>query len=696
MEEYLRYWSILKRRWLPTSIVFISLLALSIVKTVLETPIYQAGGQLVLKKNSTSSLTGVGNQLGQLESSVSGRPLGTEVAVLRSLPLAEKTINTLGLNINPLVFLKDLEVKNIDNTDILELYYTSTDPRTAASIVNTLMKVYIENDIDANRAQTRSARDFIAQQLPLRKAALQASERKLQFFKQRNRVLDLKAEASASVAILTELDRQVAATRSDLSSQTARMQSIQKLFGVSSQEAVVAGFVGESPSTVSVLGQLQNIQQKIQVTGLRLTDTHPTMIDLKDEEAILKKELKKRIEQSFIGKAGRLNQTLEPDKIVQLRGQGLQQGILGNYASVEAERLSLQVRLKSLAGVIESYRQRANTLPQLELQQRQLEREISATDLSYQGLLARYQELQVAENLQVSNARIVTPALIPGVPIRSRQYINLLQGLIGGIVLGVATAFVLERLDKTIKTSKSAKDLLGYNLLGYIPPFPNGNFIPEVIVKNQPDSPVSEAFRMLQTNLRFFNSEQSIKVIVVSSSVPKEGKSTISANLAFSISQLGRNVLLVDADLRNPSQHKIWEIPNEVGLSNVLKRQLDLDRAVTQISPNLEVLTAGELNQNPASLLDSSQMAVFVAQIAQKYDFVIIDTSPLTVAADATILGKLVNGILFVVRPGVADSNSVSLSKEMLEKADQNVLGVAMNGVNANQPDSSYYAVSRA
>jgi capsular exopolysaccharide synthesis family protein len=690
MEEYLRYLSIIKRRWLPTSIIFLTLLALSIVKTVLETPVYQAGGQLVLKKNSTSSLTGVGSQLGQLENSVSGRPLGTEVAVLRSLPLAEKTINTLGININPLVFLQDLEVKNIENTDILEIYYTDQDPRKAASVVNTLMKIYIENDIDANRAQTRSARDFIAQQLPARKAALQAAERRLQLFKQQNRVLDLKAEASSSVAILTDLDKQVAATRSDLSSQTARMQSIQKLFGISSQQAVLAGFVGESPSTTEVLGQLQNIQQRIAVTGLRLTDSHPTMIDLKQEEIILKQELKRRIEQSFIGKAARLNQAKEPENIVQLRTLGLQQGILGQYAAAEAERLSLQVRLGSLAKVIESYRQRANTLPQLELQQRQLEREISATESSYQSLLDRYQELQVAENLQVSNARVVTPALIPAVPVKSRQYINLLQGFIGGIVLGVATAFVLEKLDKTIKTPKSAKDLLGYALLGYIPPFPNGGFTPEVIVRKQPNSQISEAFRMLQTNLRFFNSEQSVKVIVVSSAVPKEGKSTVSANLAFSISQLGRNVLLVDADLRHPSQHKIWDISNEIGLSNILRSQVDVDQAVTEIAPGLEVITAGEPSHNPAALLDSSQMAVFVAQVAQRYDFVIIDTAPVTVAADATILGKLVNGILFVVRPGVVDSTSISLSKEMLEKADQNVLGIAMNGINSNQQYSAY------
>jgi succinoglycan biosynthesis transport protein ExoP len=691
MEKHLQYWLIFKRRWLPTSIVFALLLVLSIARTLVETPIYQATGQLVLKKNSTSTLTGVGNQLGQLESSVSGRPLGTEVAVLRSLPIAERTINTLNLNINPLVFLKDLQVKNLENTDILELYYTDPDPRKAAAIINTLMKIYIENDINSNRAQTRSARDFIAQQLPQRKAALQAAEQKLQSFQQRNRVLDLKAEASSSVGIITDLERQVAATRSELASQTARMESIKKLFGVSSQEAVIDGFVGESPSTVLLLGQLQELQQKLEITKLRLTDSHPTVINLKEQEAVLKKELQRRIEQSFIGKAGRLNQINNPDKIVQLRGQGLQQGILGNYASIEAERLSLQVRQKALGEVIQSYRQRANTLPQLELEQRQLEREIIATESSYQNLLARYQELQVAENLQVSNAVVVTPALIPSLPIKSRQYINLLQGLIGGILLAAATAVVLEKTDKTIKTTESAQDLLKYKLLGYIPPFTNSNLMSKVIVKNKPDSPVGEAFRMLQTNLKFFNSEQSIKVMVVSSAVPQEGKSTIAANLAVSMSQLGRKVLLVDADLRDPSQHKIWEIPNEVGLSDILNNQANAEQVVTEVVPNLEVITAGKLTNNPPALLDSSQMAIFVAQIAQKYDFAIIDSPPLTVAADATILGKLVNGILFVVRPGVADSDSISLSKELLEKANQNVLGVVMNGIKVNQQYYSYY-----
>ncbi|KAF3889664.1 MULTISPECIES: GumC family protein [Nostocales] len=697
MEDYVQIWFILRRRWLPASIVFLAVFLLSVVKTMQDTPIYQASGQLLFKKNTTSSLTGVGSQLGQLETSVRGNPLDNEAAILRSLPLAERAIAALRLSQSPQVLLKELQVSNIKGTDILELSYVGTEPKKAASIVNTLMRIYIENDINANRAQTRSARDFIAQQLPIRKAALQAAEETLQRFKQRNRVLDLKAEAASSVNILSELDRQVAAARSDFAAQTARKESIQSMFGVSSQEAVIAGFVGESPTTISVLGQLQEAQQKLEVSRLRLTNAHPTVINLKEQVNILNKELKRRIEQSFIGKAGRFNQIKDPEKIVQLRTLGLQQGILQSFAGAEAERLSLQVRLKALDRVIDSYRQRANTLPQLELQQRQIEREIAATEASYKNLLDRYQELQVAENQEVGNARIITPALVPGQPIKSRQYVNLLQGLVGGIVLASAAAWLLEKVDGTVKTSKSARDLLAsYPVLAIVPPFPHRNLIhavPEVIVRNNPDSPVSEAFQMLQTNLRFFNSDRPIKVIVVASSVPKEGKSTVAVNLAVAMSQLGRRVLLIDGDLRHPSQHKIWEIPNERGLSSVLTSESSLEESIVEVQPNLQVLTAGVATRNPVALLDSSQMAVLVAQVAQTYDFVIIDTPPLTVAADATILGKISNGVLFVVRPGVADSSNIELSKDLLEKAGQHVLGVA---INAAQTKTATYSVSAA
>lgn len=692
MNGYIQVWSIFKRRWLPASLVFASLLILSIVKTVQEKPIYQANGQLLLKKNTTSSLTGVGNQLGQLQNSVSGNPLENEAAILRSLPLAERVISSLKLSQNPQIFLKDLEVRNNKNTDILEIYYTDTDPGKAASIVNALMKIYINNDINANRSQTKSARDFIEGQLPIRKAALRSAEEKMQRFEQQNRVLDLNAEASAIVTTLSDLEKLVATTQFELSAQNARMGSIRDLFGISSQQAVVAGFVGESPTTTSLLTQLQDVQQKIETSRLSLTDSNPVLIKLREQEVVLKKELQKHVQQSFVGKLGRLNQIENPEKIVPLRSQGLQQGILSTYATAETERLSLESRLTSISRVINSYKQRATTLPQLELQQRQLEREVAATESSYKNLLDRYQELQIAENQQVGNARIITPSAIPAVPVRSRQYINLLQGLIGGFLLAGATAFLLEKIDNTVKSDQSVKDLLDYKLLGSIPSFSDSNStrgIPEVIVRSNPESPISEAFRILQTNLRFFNSERPIKVIVVSSAVPKEGKSTIAANLAVSISQLGRKVLLLDADLRNPNQHRIWEVSNEIGLSTVLKGESSLEQSVAKAIHNLHVMSSGGSTSNSLALLDSSQMAVLIAQAVQNYDFVIIDSPPLTLAADATILGKMSNGILLVVRPGVADSESVALSREMLDKAGQNVLGVTVNGTKLN---NKYYA----
>jgi len=690
MQEYLQYWSILKRRWLPASIILVILLLLSVIKTVLEKPSYQAVGDLVLKRSSTSSLTGIGRQLGQLEESISGKPLGNEMAVLRSTSLAEQIIKKLNLNTDVYFFAKNLEVKNIENTDILEVAYTSPDPKQAADIVNKMMELYRENDIRGNLNQTKSARQFIYQQLPLRKAALQSAERRLQYFKLQNRVLDLKTEASSNVTFLIDLDRQVASTETDLKTQTARMESMKQVFGVSPQDAALHNFVSESPVVSSLLQQWQDTKEKIKVLSLRFTDSNPTLVDLKGQEAVLRQEIQQQIAKSFIGKSGTLNHIRNAEDIVQLSPQGLQEKYLNTYVNAETERLDLDVKLKAIKSLIKTYRQRADALPYLELQQRQLEREIMATESSYQSLLTRYQELQVTENLQVSNAQIITSALPPSAPLKSRQYINVLQGLIGGIILGGATALLLDKLDRTVTSAKSAQELLGYTLLGDIPPFPESYLIPEVIVKDKPQSSVSEAFRMLQTNLRFFNSGQLIKVVVVSSTVPKEGKSTIAANLAVTIAQLGHKVLLVDADLRNPSQHKIWQIPNEVGLNHVVQEQLDLEKAVTEVMPNLEVICAGELNVNPSVLLDSKQMAAFVERVTQKYDFVIIDSPPLTIAADATILGKLANGILFVIRPGVVNFDSMSLAKELLEKADQNVLGLAINGVRPSQQYASY------
>jgi capsular exopolysaccharide synthesis family protein len=271
-----------------------------------------------------------------------------------------------------------------------------------------------------------------------------------------------------------------------------------------------------------------------------------------------------------------------------------------------------------------------------------------------------------------------------------------------GILLGIATAFGLDLIDRSVKTVKEAKELFGYTLIGVIPALGKSGktsrqgsleqTVPKVFARDLPHSPINEAYQMLQANLKFLSSDKELKAIVVTSSVPREGKSEVSANLAAAMVQVGRRVLLVDADMRHPSQHHIWELTNSVGLSNILVGEAELNAALQEVMPGLDVLTAGVIPPNPVALLDSKRMASLIETFSKKYDFVIVDTPPLAGIADAPILGKMADGILLVVRPRVVDSANAKAAKEFLARSGQNVLGLVANGVSIkNEPDSYFY-----
>ncbi|HEY9865298.1 MAG TPA: polysaccharide biosynthesis tyrosine autokinase [Candidatus Obscuribacterales bacterium] len=675
MNELQQYWSVFKRRWFPMSLIFGAAIALSAFNTSQQILLYQARGQLLFRKNTTSALTGVGRQLGQLESTVQGKPLMNEATILTSMPIAQRTINKMGHSIDPQEFLKNLRVENLEGTDILQVSYINPEPQTAADLVNTLMEQYIQLDIEANRSETRTAREFLEAEVPKAKAQLEAVEQAIRRLKEQNRVVDLDTEASSTTNILQELDQQIADARAGLATETARVESLRLIFGKDAQETTVAGFVGESPTTIPALDELQKIQQKIATERLRFSETHPVIQQLRKEEEILKAELARRVEQSFVGASDRIQDYQDPSNIVQLRNQGLQQGLINSYAQAEANRASLERRISALSEVLETYRQRANSLPALEIKQLQLEREQETAKNTYQQLLDRLQDIQIADKQQVGNARIVAPAQVPDQPILSRQYAQLVRGTVLGLILAIVVAWLLETTEKKIRNSQTARELLPYPLLGAIPMFSR-----RLVVRDDPGSRVSEAFRSLQTNLRFVQSDRQIKVIVVTSAVPREGKSTIAANLAVATAQLGRRVLLIDGDLRLSSQHKLWSISNEMGLSAVLRDAVPLAQAISEVMPNLWVLPSGDRPPNPVALLDSSQMGVLIGNISKNYDLVIIDTPPLTAAADATILGKMTDGVVMVTRPGVADLESAKFSKELLEQSKQIVLGLVVNG----------------
>ena len=383
-----------------------------------------------------------------------------------------------------------------------------------------------------------------------------------------------------------------------------------------------------------------------------------------------------------------------------LQSSEIKQKLTEDFAKAETDRLGLASRLSLLSNVESSYRQRVNVLPQLEEKQRELQRKLDAAQSTYEVLLRKLQEVQVAENQNIGNARIIEPALVPIKPSSGKKLLKLGLGGVVGILLATATIFILELSDTSIKTLKQARELFGYTLLGSIPYFgkkftPRRNnqewSIPELPVRDIPRSPISEAFRMLQANLKFLSSDKALKVIVVTSSVPKEGKSTVSANLAAATAQLGRRVLLVDADMRQPLQHHIWQQTNAAGLSDVIVGQAEFSAVVKEVMHRLDVLTAGVIPPNPMALLDSKRMASLIQYFSEQYDFVIIDAPPLVLAADALTLGRMTDGVLLVARPGVIDSTSAASAKESLDRCGQNVLGLVVNGVLLEHESDSYF-----
>jgi capsular exopolysaccharide synthesis family protein len=340
-----------------------------------------------------------------------------------------------------------------------------------------------------------------------------------------------------------------------------------------------------------------------------------------------------------------------------------------------------------------------NLLPELLFQESRLERELTAKDSVYANLVQRYQEVSIEAKRKSSDLKVIQAAEVPAAPIPSRQFLYLIQGLLTGALLAWGVAWLLEQLDKTAKTPEAVKKLLDYPTRGSIPEFPKdlqSELSRPVLIQQDPNSPISEVFRLLHTSLRFVQSESPFQSLIISSSVMKEGKSTISANLAAACAELGRRVLVIDCDLRSPSQHKIWQIPNEGGLLDLLWEKAELTNAkitniVREVMPSLDVIVSGGVNRNPTALLDSSQMAELIAYGRQNYDLVIIDTPPLTAAADAAILGKLVDGILLVVRPSLVNLSSLAYTKDLLEQSGQQVLGMVFNGVNPKESYGYYY-----
>jgi polysaccharide biosynthesis transport protein len=727
-EEYIdlkQYWLILRRRWLPALIVMSSVTTLTALLTFLQKPVFESTGKVLLKKDSGISSAIQSSGLGELAGiGDKSNPINTEAEIIKSAPVVQPVIQSMRLkddddhskSLKLEDFLKKLTVSNAKETDIIQISYKSTGEISykstgekekaaveSAAVVNKLIDIYRANNVERTRVQATTARKFIETQLPAAEQDVQRYESAIREFKERSKVVSLPDEAKVAVEGIGEIQKQLTEAQGLLASADQRAKSLQEQVGLTTQQALQVNALSQSTAVQKALAERNETTSALKVAQSQYGDAHPAVINLQEKLTALNAVLDSQTSQ-ISGKVAASSES----SLQSLQAGQTQQGLTESYIKANLERSGLLSQVNELQKVQGLYRQRMTVLPRLEQMQSGLQRKLGIAKVTYEGLLKSLQQFRISENQNVGNVLPIELAVPPEKPISPKKLLNLAIGSVMGLLLGIGTALLLEALDNSVKTVKEVQAIFDLTVLGTIPQLDGEKKVSATVldrsrqplpVRDEPRSAVSEAFRMLQANLKFLSSDNPPRIIVMTSSIPQEGKSTTSANLALVLAEMGHRVLLVDADLRRPSQHQLWELPNSVGLTNILVEPGKWSGVVRSENEHLDVITAGVIPPNPVRLIDSHRMALLIDEWREIYDFVLIDTPPLAVASDALLLAQMADGLLMVARPGVLNSASAESAKAALAKANGdgnekriNILGLVLNGViPENEPDSYYY-----
>lgn len=714
-------WQVLKRRWYVAASVFGISTVLAAFAASSQKNVYESQAKLMFESLSQASslvgLEGGSKELTALTNLVN--PLDTQVEIFESTPVAEAVIEALQLKdeegelIEPEELLSYLSVKGIPGTDVLEISYQASDPELAATIVNTIMQAYIQNDVQLSQTAAANAKRFISAQLPQSEAAVNSAELALGQFRETYGIVDLEEESKNTVETLSELDDSITQVKAQLADTTVQANTIQQKLRLNPDQAYAVAAVSGAPGVQEAIAGLQTVQSQLAIGLTRYEEAHPQIASIRSQEQALLSLLQARVNLA-------LGSGTVPLPANDLQAGDLEEALLAEFLSLDARARGLQQSLAELELAQGNKQSRAQTLPGLNRQERQLERKLNAAQSTYETLLESFQQAQVLENQSAGNARVVSPASVPEESISPSAKLYLLVGGLVGALLGVAAAFLADMSDRAIKSVGAGQQAYDYPILGIIPDWKKHKQAPvpiaaqslELMPKAQvtadtrsavspavsdsvpQQGAVEEAYQELIFNIEACNYD--LQTIAVTSAIAAEGKSEVIASLATTLANLGESVLIIDANLRSPQQHEIWELASQdgtvqKGLSDYITEGLSLKKVVVSIEPNLHVLPAGRAPRNPLAVLRSQKMSGLLSACKKAYRYVLIDTPPLLGLADAPTLGQLSDGVLVVMRPGVVDATSIRSAKSTLRRSHQPVLGLVGNGVSDAHKAGHYF-----
>lgn len=573
-------------------------------------------------------------------------------------------------------FLGGLTVKRVPNSRLLDVTFEATDPVLAARVVNAHLNNFIEQNFRSRYEAATQASNWLAGQLNEMKIKVENAEDARLEYERNNQIWAIDEKSDISTQKLGELEKQLTDAQAD----RINKQAVYELAQSGNYDSIAA--VRDSLVIQDILKQQTTLSAQYTDALNQYGPKYPKVLRL---EAQLKD----------------LDQLIAREKT--------------NIANqVEADYRGSRQRELLLKEALDQQKAETNQTAEKLVQYNILKREADTNKQLYDGMLQKLKEAGISAGLRSSNIRIVDPALIPSGPSRPNKTRNFLLSVVVGLLGGIGLALLREYLDNTVKTPDDIERLARLPSLAVVPALSNSSGKrrgrlsrllktpviaakegrAELISHNMPQSQMSEAFRALRTSLLLSQADHPPQVILMTSALPREGKTTAAVNLAVTLAQLGDKTLLVDADLRKPGINRALSLVDgkHAGLSSYLAGVTSLD-LITVPHPaiaNLAAIPTGPIPPNPADLLSSRRLTELIGDLRSRYKFVVIDSPPIMAATDAVILSVVVDGVLMVVRCGETPKEAFTRTRDLLVGVKCRMLGVVLNAVDASSPDYYY------
>ncbi len=557
------------------------------------------------------------------------------------------------------VFSRNMKVELIKDTRLVEIGYIHKDPEKAAEIANTIAEVYIDENLRRKLETNKVARQFLARQTLGWKEKKRESDLRLHEFYVANDLVMLEENEAVFQKRMAELFAEYNKAKAERIKAETEYRTLKDLYDQGNIEYFVGG--DTSGSIRALKDQLNDIDRQLAAMSERYKPKFPEMVRLqKEREAIV--------------------QALDDEVSEYLRAK-------------EREFLVAQNQEAALLQEFEQAKEEAAKMAEKLVEIHALRAEADRNARFFKQLDERQTEFDLVGLIRTSPIEVIDRALPPVRPIRPNLTLNLMLALLVSATGGIGLAFAVEYLDRTFKSPDEVEQYLGIPLLGIFPSVPksdDGTNRDLYVFRNQKSS-VAECSRAIRTNITLGNEEKALRSILVTSASPREGKSTLVVSLGITMALANKRTLLADTDLRRPRLHKVFNMDIEQGVTTLYEGQGTYEQTIrpTEV-PNLFVLPAGPIPQNPSELLGSARMQEMIEELKQQFDVIIFDSPPCIAVTDAVVLSKHVDGVLLIIEQASTTKDAAREARRRLGEVSNNLIGCIMNNIDVDRDNYGY------